>query len=293
MGWIIQTKQGSRKSGGPQYYLQSLEPQTKTFLAKVGKCDVWLGTPYGVVRSGLVAVAADKVLEKGKLRPGGVGHDRLQRQQAGYSVENEIKNWFSLDKRRQLYKLDFRERMYHSSVTGKNAFLFFPERIAFRGMSSKKLLLYPQPLTFTGHHRSPLIADHLDGIAQTDREITSWVREQIGRVLRDHLQRQIPYTGEEDLLRVSGALARLGIQLDAYRRKGYDCFESEFSLLDFPSYVCPVEIKKRSSGFDYQILKKTSPERAIVLCLQHDPGFVPPDLVDIIELKALHQHLSR
>ena len=293
MGWITQTKQGSRKSGGPQYWLQGLEPQTKTFLTKVGACDVWLGTPYGVVRSGLVAVAADKVLEKGKLRPGGVDHDRLQRQQAGYSVENEIKNWFSLDKRRQLYKLDFRERMYHSQITGKDAFLFFPEKIAFSEMKSKKLLLYPQPLTFTGNHRSPLIENHLKKLDQADRESILWAREQIGRVVRDHLERQVPYTGEEDLLRVSGALARLGIQLDAYRRKGYDCFESEFTLLDFPSYVCPVEIKKRSSGFDYQILKKTSPERALVLCLQHDPGFVPPELVDVIELKALHHHLSR
>ena len=293
MGWIIQTKQESRKSGGPQYYLHGLEPQTKTFLAKVGKCDVWLGTPYGVVRSGLVAVAKDKVLEKGKLRPGGVGHDRLQRQQAGYSVENEIKNWFCLDRRRNLYKLDFRERMYHSPVSGKNAFLFFPEKITFSGMRSKNLFLYPQPLTFTGNHRSPLITNHLERLAQTDRESILWAHEQIGRVLRDHLEKQVPYTGEEDLLRVGGALAKLGIQLDAYRRKGYDCFESEFTLLGFPSYVCPVEIKKRSSGFDYQILERTWPERATVLCLQHDPGFVPPELVDVIELKALHHHLSR
>ena len=95
MGHIIQTKQASRASGGPQYYLHSLEPQTKAFLAKVGACPVWLGTPYGIVTTGLMAVSRDKV----------------------------------------------------------------------------------------------------------------------------------PHVGEEDILRVSGALNKLGIQLDAYRKKGYDCFE--------------------------------------------------------------------
>ena len=85
---------------------------------------------------------------------------------------------------------------------------------------------------------------------------------------------------------------KLGIQLDAYRKKGYDCFESEFQFLEFPAYRCPVEIKKRSAGFDYQILKRTSPERATVLCLEHDEAFVPPDAVDVIELKALQGFLS-
>lgn len=293
MGWIIQTKQESRKSGGPQYYLHGLEPQTKTVLSKLGYCDVWLGTPYGVVTSGLVAVAADKVLRKGELRPGGVDHHRLQRQQAAYSVESEIKKWFCLDKNRELYKLYFRERIYHSVITGKNAFLFFPERIEFTGNRHKNLPLYSQPLTFTSNHRSPLLTSHLERLAQGDSECMVWCRKQIGRLLRDHIEKPVPFVGEEDLLRVSGALSKLGIQLDAYRKKGYDCFQSEFTLLGFPSYICPVEIKKRSSGFNYQILKKTSPERAAVLCLRHDPSFFPQDLVDVIELKALHNYLAR
>lgn len=293
MGHIIQTKQESRVSGGPQYYLHGLEPQTKAFLSKVGACEVWLGTPYGVVTSGLVAVAKDKVLEKGRLRPGRVGHHRLQRQLAAYSVEDEVKTWFCLERNRDLYKVEFREKTYHSRVTGKDVFLFFPEKVQFEGRRAKKLPLDAQPLTFTEHHRSPLIIDHLANLAKSDRNSISWARDQMGRVLHDHLVRHVPYVGEEDLLRVSGAFSKLGIELDAYRRKGYDCFESKFTLLGFPPYVCPVEIKKRSSSFDYQILRKTKPERAAVLCLEHDPSFVPQELIDVLDLKALHAHLSQ
>jgi hypothetical protein len=181
MGWITQTKQKSRKSGGPQYWLNGLEPQTKAILSKLGYCDVWLGTPYGVVTSGLVAVAEDKTLKKGKLGPGNAQHDRLQRQQAAYSIENEVKKWFCLGAGLQLYKLDFREKIYHSPITRKNAFLLLPERVEFKGSRTKKLPLYPQPLTFTINHHSPLITGHLEGLAKQDSQRVVWCCEQMGR----------------------------------------------------------------------------------------------------------------
>jgi hypothetical protein len=67
---------------------------------------------------------------------------------------------------------------------------------------------------------------------------------------------------------------------------------SKFRFLEFPVYRCPVEIKKRSLNFDYQILKKTLPERAAILCLEHDELFIPPEAVDVIELKALQDFLA-
>ena len=292
MAHIIQTKQASRASGGRQYYIQALEPQTKAFLRKVGACSVWLGTPYGLVTTGLMLVAGDKVLEEGKLRAGRVGHDRLQKQQAEYSVEEAIKHWFVLKTTAQLYKLDCRERTFHSRVTGRDAVVLLPEKAEIPRGKTQKLHLDLQPLTFTRNHQSLLMVRQLEHLARDARDSLTWAREQIGRVLNDHFVRKVAHVGEEDILRVSGALNRLGIQLDAYRKKGYDCFESEFAFLEFPVYRCPVEIKKRSSGFDYQVLKRTSPERAAVLCLEHDQGFVPPDAVDIIELKALHNFLS-
>src|SRR6266849_439165 len=284
MGHITQTKQASSKSGGPQYYLQGLDTQTKAFLSHVGSCPVWMGTPYGVVNTGLVAVSK---------RIGKVEHDRLQRQEARYSVEKELKKWFCLAESDQMYKLDFRERAYHSPATKKDALLLFPERIEFSNAPRKRLLLDPHPLTFTAHHQSLLITQHLETVARTSRQDLSWSREQIGRILQDHLNGNIKYLGEEDLLRTSGALNKLGIQLDAYRRKGLDCLESYFHFLKYPQYGCAVEIKKRSSGFDYQILRKTTPERATVLCLEHDAAYGLPDVVDIIELRALYGHLSQ
>lgn len=292
MGHIIQTKQESRISGGPQYYLHGLEPQTEAFLSKVGTCEVWLGTPYGIVMAGLMAVAKDKVLEGGRLRPGRVGHHRIQRQKARYSVENELKRWFCLPPNLDLYKLEFRERTYHSKITKKDALLLLPEGVQLGDKRRRKLPLDPQPLTFTTHHLSWLITEHLARLRRTAPDSLVWAGDQIGRVLNDHLARRIPDVGEEDILRVTGAMAKLGVQLGAYRRRGYDCFDSEFTFLDYPPYYCPVEIKKRSSGFDYQILKKATPERAAILCLQHDTRFVPPEVVDVIELRALHQHLS-
>ena len=279
-------------SGGPQYYLHGLEPQTKAFLSKVGACPVWLGTPYGVVTTGLMAVAKDKVMEGGKLRPGKVGHHRLQRQEAKYSVENEVKQWFCIQNAPALYKLEFREKTYHSRVTGRDALVLLPERVEFSEARPRRLQLELQPLTFTRRHQSVLIRKHLEELARTRGESLAWARDQIARVMDDHFRRKVPNVGEEDILRVSGALNKLGIQLDAYRKKGYGCFESEFRFLQFPAYRCPVEIKKRSRSFDYQILRKTSPERAVVLCLEHDEGFVPPEVVDVIELKGLQQFLS-
>ncbi len=237
-----------------------------------------------MVNTGLVAVSK---------RIGKVEHDRLQRQEARYSVEKELKKWFCLAESDQMYKLDFRERAYHSPATKKDALLLFPERIEFSNAPRKRLLLDPHPLTFTAHHQSLLITQHLETVARTSRQDLSWSREQIGRILQDHLNGNIKYLGEEDLLRTSGALNKLGIQLDAYRRKGLDCLESYFHFLKYPQYGCAVEIKKRSSGFDYQILRKTTPERATVLCLEHDAAYGLPDVVDIIELRALYGHLSQ
>ena len=70
---------------------------------------------------------------------------------------------------------------------------------------------------------------------------------------------------EADLLRTAGALSVLGVDLSLYLVKGYDCPKSQFSFSGFPTYPCPVEIKKCSSGFDYQIMRYTELPRAVVL----------------------------
>jgi hypothetical protein len=96
---------------------------------------------------------------------------------------------------------------------------------------------------------------------------------------------------EADLLRAAGALSLLGLDLSLYLTKGYDCPESCFSFANLPSYPCPVEIKKRSSGFDYQIIRYTKLPRAVVLCVEHDL-VNPPDHVDVVELSTLAEYLA-
>jgi len=288
VGRIIQTKQSSRASGGPQYHLHDLDVSAKTLLRKLGKCEVWLGTPYGLVVSGLTAVAQDKVLTGNTLRPGKVGHDRLQRTTAAASVEGAIIHWFRIKAKSPIKRVDFREACYKSRVTGSYALIIMPERITFQNGREEALPFERNPLTLTHNHRSNLLLQQINTVAPQKRR---WAKTQIERVISDHLGRKLSYLGEEDLLRTSGALYKLGIRLGAYRRKGYDCFDTEFQFLQLPPYRCPVEVKKNSSNFDYQILKKTKPERAVVLCLRHKPTYSPPDVVDIIELDALYQIL--
>ena len=46
------------------------------------------------------------------------------------------------------------------------------------------------------------------------------------------------------------------LDLSLYLVKSYDCLKSQFKFSGFPAYPCPVEIKKRFSGFNCQILPK-------------------------------------
>ena len=66
---------------------------------------------------------------------------------------------------------------------------------------------------------------------------------------------------------------------------------SRFEFGGFPIYSCPVEVKKRSHGFTYQVTRYTKLPRAVVLCIKHD--FVnPPEDIDFVELPVLGEYLS-
>jgi len=280
MAWIQQTKQESRKSGGPQYYLQGIEDATRTVLHARGACEVWLGTPYGIVESGLVAVAKDRVLEGDRLRPGKVGHDRIQRRRADASIEGQLRYWYLIPAQ-DIIRVDFAEYLY------KSALLLIPTKVRFSIGRTKSLCFNTHPLTFTAHVQSPLLVDQVTACRDAE-----WVHFQLNSVLRDHTDGRT-HVLESDLLRTSGALSRLGIRLGCYQGKGYDCFESFFQFGRYPPYGCPVEIKKRSSGFDYQVLRRTKPERATILCVEHDDSRIVTPVVDVIELRALTNFLAR
>jgi hypothetical protein len=81
------------------------------------------------------------------------------------------------------------------------------------------------------------------------------------------------------------------LDLSAYVGKGYDCPKSQFQFDDLPPYACPVEVKKRSADFNYQVTRYADLPRAVVLCMHHD--YVnSPEHVDILELTTLAKYLS-
>jgi len=96
---------------------------------------------------------------------------------------------------------------------------------------------------------------------------------------------------EADLLRAGGALSLLGLELGPYLGQGYDCATSQFQFGKWPIYPCPVEIKKRSQGFTYQVTRYTKLPRATVLCMKHDL-VNPPEHIDFVELPTLGAYLS-
>jgi hypothetical protein len=76
---LQQTKQGSRKSGGQQFYLHELAPTIKTYLRARQTVPVALKTPQGVTSPIYLAVSKYAKLDKqGQVVPGKVGHDRIQ-----------------------------------------------------------------------------------------------------------------------------------------------------------------------------------------------------------------------
>jgi hypothetical protein len=133
----------------------------------------------------------------------------------------------------------------------------------------------------------------LQYIHDTQPEMWRWSLEEICRIATAHAQDAgFRYVREEDLLRASGPLKVLGIELGPYVGKGYDC-KSVFRFLDYEAYEAPIEIKTSSSGFKYQQKKYSAEElsRAVVLCMRNDLLNVPPN-VDIIQLETLCSALA-
>ena len=63
---LQQTKKGSIKSGGPQYYFHDLNDSIQVYLRTKGAVSVALVTPYGATKSDFFALGKDH-----KLGPGG------------------------------------------------------------------------------------------------------------------------------------------------------------------------------------------------------------------------------
>lgn len=286
---LQQTKRGSIETGGAQYYFHDLSEVIKLYLRKKGAVQVALVTPYGATKSDYFAVSKDHKLDaKFKPIPGLVGHDRIQQGRATESIGESIRGWYGLasgDFERIDVDVEIREDELYLTP--------FKYKYASR-RNNGELPRIVKPLSFTHDYRSPLWTDQLKNVEKREPGIVKWALEEIVRVVRDHKPgSKLPHIQEPDLLRASGPLKHLGVQLGGYVGKGYDCF-TEFQFLKYPQYVVPVEIKRNSAGFKYQEQKygKDLLSRAVVLCAIHDHRIMPAH-IDVIELDAFGDYLER
>ena len=276
---LQQTKDRSLRSGGPQYFFHSVTPIVKEFLRRRHACPVVLMTPYGIAPSPFMAVGRDhKLTDDGEIVAGRVGHDRIQQAKASRSIGEEIRLWHSLPGR-----IDFERIEVDVSIHEEGHFILTPTRVHFRGQSRPRELEKPvMPLSFNHRHESSLWRKQITAVRDTHPEEWAWVISEISRVVADHRLTSLGSIHEADLQRTAGAFSKLGLKLGPYLLKGYDC-ASRFEFARLPVYECPVEIKKRSHGFHYQMDRYKPLPRAVILCLEHDLVNVP-DHIDVIEL---------
>ncbi len=286
---IPQTKLKSLATGGPQYYLHKVPAHVKEFLRKRGACRLVLQTPYGIASSSFMAVGRDhKLSAEGEVIPGRVGHDRIQAATNDESIGEAIRYWYGLKT-----EADFERIGVEAEIHPDGHFILVPVAVLMRGARRPKTLeKVPAPLAFHRDYQSKFWRSQIDARRTQCPEHVSWAGAQIKRLVSEHGHVKTRNIHEADLLRTAGALSVLGLELSLYLTRGYDCPKSVFSFSGFPPYVCPVEVKKRSSGFDYQITEYTELPRAVVLCIQHDLVNAP-EHIDVLELSALAEYLCR
>jgi len=281
---VQQTKADSLATGGPQYYLHNVAQHIKEFLRKRGACPVVLHTPYGIASSPFTAVGRDhKISNTGKVIVGKVGHDRIQGEE---SIGEAIRYWYDLKGGRDFERIDL-DAVIHPD----GHFILIPTAVTMRkAKRAQTLEKVNSPLSFHHDYQSKFWKKQIAACLKNSPSDVSWAGSQIRRVVTEHQIADTKNIHEADLLRAAGALSVFGLDLGLYLTKGYDCPKSRFSFSGFPTYPCPVEIKKHSSRFDYQIMRYPKLPRAVVLCIEHDL-VNPPDHVDILELSALADYL--
>lgn len=274
---LQQTKIGSRKSGGPQYWLQDPPDEVRTYLRSKRAVPVALMTPYGITRSDFMALDRNFKLSGEKVVTANAQHDRIQQARASGSIGEAIRLWYALPK-----GIDF-ERIGIEVEIRDGRFYVTPVAYKLVGRPSIRPIIRPEnPLSFHRNFQSLLWRTQLKHAHSSNLVGFRWAVGEIKRIVSE--QSAIPNIDEKDLLRASGPLHVLGVQLGPYVKRGYDCSGS-FRFLNYRPYEVPVEIKTLSSGFKYQTQKygKEQLSRAVVLCLKHNHVNISKH-VDVIDL---------
>jgi hypothetical protein len=224
-----------------------------------------------------------KLSQTGKIVAGGVGHDRIQGKE---SIGQAIRRWYGLKAGRDFERIDL-----DAVIDRDGHFILVPTAVTMRGAKRAQILeKVGSPLSFHHDYQSKFWKKQIETCRRVSATDVSWAGSQIRRVVAEHESVDIRNVHEADLLRAAGALSVFGIELSVYLTKGYDCPKSQFAFFGFPAYPCPIEIKKRSSRLDYQMVRYAELPRAVVLCVKHDL-INPPENIDILELSALADYL--
>lgn len=286
---LQQSKNTSRKSGGQQYWLQGLPKWLKHHLDAEKFCPVLLQTPYGLTKTSFRALHPRwKFVAAGKLVKANAYHYRVQADEANTSIGEAIRSWFGLRKQGDFERIELSAPTMHR----ENFLILTPTVVSMRnGSRVERLQRIRDPLSFCRDYHSKLWTEQIAKLRAADANTLAWVKDQLATVVRDNKSGKWANILECDLLRAAGALGHLGLELSPYLGRGLDCIDSKFRFGTLPPYTCPVEIKKRSSGFKYQMQNYTQLPRAVILCLQHDLAELP-EHVDVLELSAFDQYLA-
>lgn len=285
---LQQTKVHSRASGGPQYYFHDLPDFVKEFIRRHGACPLVLQTPYGISNTPFLALGRDhKLGNRNQVVRGRVGHDRVQSAGGKESIGEAIRFWYGLR-----IGLDFERIDVEVVIHPAGHFILIPTAVLMReNKRPRPLERVAAPLAFHRDYQSKLWKTQIAARRKECAADVAWAGTQIHRVVEEHEHVGTRNVHESDLLRTAGALSVLGLDLGLYLTKGYDCPKSVFRFTGLPPYGCPVEIKKRSSSFTYQVTRYATLPRAVVLCMRHDL-VNPPDHIDVLELPSLAQYLN-
>jgi len=173
--YLLQTKQGSRASGGPQYYFHDLSEPVKLYLRTKGAVSVALVTPYGATKSDFFAVDKDHKLDGSHNPiPGSVGHDRIQQGRAKQSIGEAIRHWYNLPNgnfERIDIDIDILENIFYITP------LYY--KVNHRKNRSP-ISTVRNPLTFTRDHVSALWNRQLEAMQKHQSSILYWALTEMG-----------------------------------------------------------------------------------------------------------------
>ncbi len=131
------------------------------------------------------------------------------------------------------------------------------------------------PLSFHKDYQSKFWRKQIETCRSESTADVSWAGPQIRRVVQEHekVNAQVHLSTKPGSRFPrscqSSSFSVVGSSIWGYTsQKRYDCPESRFTFSGFPPYPCAVEVKKRSSRFNYQIMRYTDLPRAVVLCPQ-------------------------